>query len=166
MELAAQIVGITAVLLFALSYQPKKRSTIIALNATSRVLYVIQYIMLGAFAGAILDVVGLIAAIIVGQKDKFKHHRKLILILTLLTIVIIGGCTAVVNQNIIDILPIFGVCLQISALWASDTNRIRKLSLIGSPCWLVYNVISKAYGSVLGDIAGIISIIIALLRKQ
>ena len=76
MKLIAQIFGIVAVLLFALSYQPKKRTSIIILNATSRVLYVLQYIMLGAFAGAVLDVMGLIASVIAGQKRKFNDKNK------------------------------------------------------------------------------------------
>ena len=46
LELLAQIVGILAVIIFTLSYLQKKRKNIIIFNATSRVLYIVQYIML------------------------------------------------------------------------------------------------------------------------
>ena len=166
MELAAQIVGIIAVLLFAISYQPKKRAAIITLNATSRVLYVIQYIMLGAFAGAILDVVGLVASVIASQKSKLKNKSTIVLILVLTFIAFVGTLVAILNHSLIDLLPVFGVCLQITALWANNANTIRKISLISAPCWLSYNLISKAYGSVIGDIVGILSICIALIRNK
>ena len=56
----AQVVGLFAVATFLISYQLKKRKNIIVCNAVSRVLYIIQYIMLGAFEGAILDILGVL----------------------------------------------------------------------------------------------------------
>ena len=61
MYIAAQIVGIIAVSTFLLSYQLKKRKNIIMMNATSSVLYVLQYILLGAFEGAALDIMSAFA---------------------------------------------------------------------------------------------------------
>ena len=52
MDILANILGILAVALFVLSYQIKKRNMLIAVNAASRILYVTQYILLGAFEGA------------------------------------------------------------------------------------------------------------------
>ena len=46
-----QIVGILAVATFLLSYQQKNRRAIIILNTVSRILYIVQYILLGAFSG-------------------------------------------------------------------------------------------------------------------
>lgn len=68
MDLASQIIGLMAVAAFLLSYQQKKRSNIIALNAISRCLYVLQYLLLGAFSGAVLDILGTISSIIASKK--------------------------------------------------------------------------------------------------
>ena len=57
MTILATIIGFCAVLMFVLSYQLKSRSGIILFNAGSRILYVTQYILLGAFEGALLDIV-------------------------------------------------------------------------------------------------------------
>ena len=43
------IIGILAVAAFLFSYQQKKRTNIILFNVISRVLYIIQYCLLGAF---------------------------------------------------------------------------------------------------------------------
>ena len=39
----------------------------------------------------------------------------------------------------------------IGAFWMSDEKKIRYVSLIGTPCWFVYNFMSRAYGSAVGD---------------
>ncbi len=48
MKLAGTIVGIIGVALYILSYQFKKRKTIVAVYSLANMLYVIQYILLGA----------------------------------------------------------------------------------------------------------------------
>ena len=58
MKLFANIIGLAAVAMFVLSYQLKTRRGIILFNAGSRVFYVLQYILLGAFEGAVLERLG------------------------------------------------------------------------------------------------------------
>ena len=163
MEIFAQIVGLFAVALFLLSYQQKTRKNIILLNATSRVLYIIQYIMLGAFSGAALDVLGTLASVLAHKKDEgfVKKHLKAVIILVNIGIVVVGLC---LYENIFSLLPIFGVLFHTGAFWISDEKNVRRLSLLGSPFWLVYNLATHAYGSVVGDILSIASIVVAMFR--
>ena len=139
MKLAAQIVGVLAVISFLLSYQQKKRSNIIALNAASRILYIIQYLMLGAFEGAALDILGTVSSIAAQNKDKgfIKRHTKLVLIAVNLVIFASG---MLVYENIFSLFPIVGVILHTSAFWINDEKIIRRVSFLGSPFWLVYNL--------------------------
>ena len=64
MEIIANIIGIFAVVTFVLSYQMKTRKGIVLCNSVSRVLYVVQYLLLFAFEGAVLDIVGIAAAVL------------------------------------------------------------------------------------------------------
>jgi hypothetical protein len=162
-EFFAQIVGLFAVLLFLLSYQQKERKNIITMNAISRVLYIIQYIMLGAFEGAVLDVAGAVASVLAQKKDNpfIKKHLKAVIASVNIAIVAVGLC---LYENIFSLLPIFGVLFHTGAFWISNEKTVRRLSLIGSPFWLAYNLISKAYGSSIGDVLSMISIIIAMFR--
>ena len=163
MKLAAQIVGVLAVISFLLSYQQKKRSNIIALNAASRILYIIQYLMLGAFEGAALDVLGTVSSIAAQNKDKgfIKRHTKLVLIAVNLVIFASG---MLVYENVFSLFPIVGVILHTSAFWINDEKIIRRVSFLGSPFWLVYNLSSLAFGSAFGDVLSMVSIGIAILR--
>lgn len=163
-----QIVGLLAVATFLLSYQQKKRSNIIFLNAVSRCLYILQYFLLGAFAGAVLDILGAVSSVIAGKKHTafVKKHTKAILIGINACIVIAGGVIAIANQSWIDLFSIAGVLLHTSAFWLNDEKIIRRVSLLGSPFWFVYNFVSRAYGSAIGDILTICSILIAMVRHK
>ena len=162
-ELLAQVVGVIAVFLFLLSYQQKNRKNIIIMNALSRILYIVQYIMLGAFSGAALDVLGTVSSVAAEKKDTFfikKHKRLVIAILNLLIV----GVGLLLYENVFSILPIFGVLFHTGAFWLDNEKTVRRLSLIGSPFWLAYNLFSQAYGSAVGDMLSMASIIIAMIR--
>jgi hypothetical protein len=45
-----------------------------------------------------------------------------------------------------------------------SAKAVRILSLIGSPCWLVYNIVEGAIGAIICEIVCEISIIVGILR--
>ncbi len=165
MKLFAQIVGVLAVITFLLSYQQKKRRNIIVLNATSRVLYIIQYIMLGAFEGAALDILGTVSSVCAQNKNKgfIKRYVKAFFILINLVIVAVG---LFLYEDIFSLFPIVGVILHTGAFWITKEKTIRVISFLGSPFWLVYNLANCAYGSALGDALTMLSIGIAIYRYE
>ena len=163
-----QIIGIIAVILFVLSYQIKKRRGIILCNVVSRCLYILQYILLGAFSGAILDVLGVVASVIAEKKDKpfIKKHLRAVIIAIDAVMIIAGVIICIINKSLLDLLPIAGVLLHTRAFWISDERRIRLVSLTGSPFWFVYNFASRAYGSAAGDLFTMVSIVIAMIKYR
>ena len=163
MTVFAQITGLIAVITFLLSYQQKKRENIILWNATSRVLYIIQYLMLGAFEGVALDILGVLSSVLAQKKDSniIKKHFKTFLIGVNLLILAVGLS---LYENIFSLFPIVGVILHTSAFWITEEKTIRIVSFIGSPFWLVYNLASLAFGSAIGDILSMVSIGTAIYR--
>ncbi len=168
MDIIPQIIGLLAVATFLLSYQQKKRSNIIILNVISRCLYILQYLLLGAFAGAVLDILGALSSVIAGKKHTplIKKHTAAILIAVNTCIIFAGAGIALANQSWLDLFSLAGVLLHTSAFWISDEKIIRRVSLLGSPFWFVYNFLSRAYGSAIGDILTICSILIAMFRHR
>ena len=158
-------VGVLAVVLFLLSYQQKTRMRIILFNTVSRVLYILQYILLGAYEGAVLDILGAVSSIVAGRKHVgfVKKHARLLLILIDVVIIGAGIC---LYENVYSLLPIAGVLLHTTAFWIEDEKIIRRVSLAGSPFWFVYNFSEAAYGSALGDLLTIGSILIAMFRYR
>ena len=163
MNLLAQIFGIFAVISFLLSYQQKKRNNIIIWNAMSRCLYIIQYFLLGAFEGAVLDILGTVSSVLAQKKEKrfIGQYSKAVFILINLAILSAG---LALYENVFSLFPIIGVILHTSAFWIDEEKIIRRVSFLGSPFWLVYNLASHAYGSSIGDILTMISIGTAIYR--
>ena len=168
MNMIPQIIGLLAVATFLFSYQQKKRKNIILFNTISCCLYILQYILLGAFSGAVLDILGAISSIIAGKKhtEFIKKHTKVVLISINACIIVAGGIIAIYNKSWLDLFSLTGVLLHTSAFWISSEKIIRRVSLLGSPFWFVYNLLSHAYGSAIGDILTMCSIIIAMIRHK
>ena len=166
--LIPQAVGILAVATFLLSYQQKKRRNIILLNSLSRVLYILQYLFLGAYAGAVLDVLGTLSSLLAAKKGSgfIKKNTAAVLVTVNLVIVAAGLAVCFLSEGPLGLLPIAGVLLHTSAFWLSDERIIRRVSLLGCPFWLGYNLASRAYGSAVGDLLTIVSIFTAMLRYR
>ena len=163
MPVLATVLGVFAVILFVLSYQMKRRSVLIACNAASRILYILQYIALGAFEGALLDVVAFFVSLLCSRSDRgfIKRHFTLTVILSNVAIV---GLGLLVYENVFSLLPILGVIFETLALWLKKERHIRFASLLGAPFWLAYNTISGAYASSVGNVFTLVSITVAIFR--
>ena len=158
--------GLFAVALFVLGYLQKKRSAILALGITSRLLYVVQYLLLGAYAGAVLDVVGAGSGALAQGSDKgfVKKHKKLIFIAVNLLTIVIGIVLFLQSKKPEDFLPLVGILLQTDALWLKKEKHIRLVSIIGCPCWFSYNIITGAYSSCIGDVLSFLALSSSIIR--
>lgn len=168
MKLIPQIIGLLAVAMFLLSYQQKKRTNIILFNVVSRLLYILQYLLLGAFAGAVLDILGAVASVVAGKKHTpfIKKHLTLVIVLMNALIVAAGVAIALVNRSWLDLFSLAGVLLHTGAFWINSEKIIRRISLAGSPFWFIYNFMSHAYGSAIGDLLTMGSILLAMYRHR
>lgn len=163
LEILATAIGAIAAVIFVASYQCKNRQWILLLGAISRVLFIVQYILLGAFSGAVLDLIAIVAAFLAGRKNH-PIIKKLFIPLVVLTHLSILATSIWLYKSIFDIFVLLAATFCIAALWFSRERAIRLVSLCGSPCWLVYNIASMAYFSAVSDTFAILSLLIAIWR--
>ena len=168
LPIVAQIIGFVAVGLYLLSYQLKKRSHIVGVTFVSNIFYVLQYFLLGAFSGAVMDIASTAASFLAARKNapRIKKYTKRVALSTILMIAVIGLAMAIVQRDWIELLPVAGAIFQTIGLWCDNEQSIRKFGLCGAPFWLVYNFISKAYGPALGSAFAMISIVVSLARYR
>ena len=163
MKILANILGLCAVACFVLSYQLKSRRGIILLNAASRILFVSQYLLLGAYEGVLLGAVAFPITLLCKNRERgwIKRHFWLTVILSNLCLIAAGLVT---YRDVYSLLPLLGVTLETLALWPRKESHIRALSLLGVPFWLVYNLHSGAYGASVGNVFALVSLGLAILR--
>lgn len=166
--IVSQVIGLTAVGLYLLSFQFKKRRQIVWCTCLSNALYVLQYLLLGAFSGAVMDFLSTVSSFFAGKKNAswFIRHMKLIAIVNFGMIAAAGVVLAVIQGDAVELIPVAGALLQTGGLWFDDEQTIRKFGLASAPFWLVYNLISQAYGAALGSVLAICSSIIAMVRYR
>ena len=163
MEKIAFAIGLLAVAFFVLSYLQKRRGVILATNLTSRVLYVVQYLLLGAFEGAVLDVLGAASGAVANTDEReFVKKNKRVVFIGINAIIIVAGI--LLYQNIFSLFPLVGILFQTDALWLKKEKYIRIVSMLGCPFWFTYNFVSGAYGSCIGDVLSFAALGISLLR--
>ena len=159
----AHILGILAVATFLWCFQLKSRKNIILVNLISRMLYILQYVLLGAFEGATLDFMGFATSFFAQHKDKpfIKKYFKVIVVGVNILLIIVG---LALYENIYSLFAILGIVFEVTALWLTKEKNIRLLSLAAAPMWLVYNLANGAYFSNFGNVFVMISIGIAMYR--
>lgn len=159
----ANAIGIAAVVVYLLSYQQKTQKKIAAFNMTCRGLYVLQYVLLGAYSGAVLDILCMLALLPAQRKEKawVQKYRIPIILASALALIVAG---LLLDQTIFGLLVIIGCILQMIAFWMDTEKKIRLVCLLACPCWLAYNLSSLAFGSSIGDVMTIVSILIAMFR--
>ena len=156
MKTASLIAGISGVVLYLLCFQLKSAKNILACRLLSSLLYVTQYLLLFAFVGAAMDAAACVTNAFAYKKDApfVKKYKIPIIVITNLGIVAIG---ILLYENVFSLLAIAGVLCESFSGWMKNERLIRLVSLVGVPCWLVYNVAAEAYGSVVGSVLALIS---------
>ncbi len=163
MEILGQIVGIIGIVVLLLGYQQKTRGRIIAVNMTARLLFILQYVLLFAFEGAVMDFAAMISTFIAGKKEMpFVKKYRIPILIAVNGIIVAAGLS--VYENVFSLFPIAAVLFQTCGLWLTKEKNIRRVSILGGPFWFVYNFSCKAYASCVGDLMGMASLLIAMLR--
>ena len=171
MEIIAQGIGIVAMALNIFSFQQKSRSGAIAFQLVGGFLFSINFFMLGAIVGGILNAVAFIRAIIFLNKEKLHADNVYWLIGFIvvyfvsyfLTFTVFGKEPTLINF-VLELLPVIGMIASTLSFRLSDAKSIRKYGLISSPSWLIYNFASGSIGAVICEILSLGSIIIGMIR--
>lgn len=164
----SQIIGLAAVGLYLISYQLRKRKQIVWVTCISNALYVLQYVLLGAFSGAVLDFMSTVSSFFAAKKNDahFKKHKKRLAVFNMFVIAVVGLTSAFLQREWTELIPLSGALLQTGGLWFDNEQTIRKFGLSGVPFWLAYNLISQAYGAALGSLLAVVSIVASMVRYR
>lgn len=172
-EIIAQAVGIVAMAFNILSYQGKKQSTVILLQFFGGTLFAINYLMLGATVGSILNIVGAVRAIVFLFKDRLKTDRLpwfIAFVTSYVTVYILNftvfGKEVTALNLFIEILPVIGMVALTIAYRMKNASDVRKFGMISSPAWLTYNIVVGSWGAILCEIFTLISILIGIFRHD
>ena len=162
----AQAIGLIALLLSLLSFQMKKRKSILLFQMLASLSCAVSLIMLGGIAGGILDVVAFSRTLVFSLSDKYRWAGSRACLFFYFALIILVGILTWEEGSIATLFAILGTLLSTLALYMRSERMIRIISLFVGPCWIIYNLIYSSCFGILNEIIAISSIIIALWRMR
>lgn len=172
-DFTAQAIGILAMLFNILSYQQKKAKGVIGFQLIGCTLFAVNFFMLGAPVGGIMNLVGAFRSIVFVKKDTFRanHIGWLIGFITVyITSYVLTfaafGTPFTLRHAILELLPIIAMTVSTISFRFGDAKIIRRYGLIGSPAWLIYNASNLAVGAIICEVVSLVSIVVGMLRHD
>ncbi|MBQ8550997.1 MAG: YgjV family protein [Clostridia bacterium] len=169
----AQAVGIVAMFFNIISYQSKKQSSVIALQLCGGTLFAVNYLLLGATVGGILNILATVRAIVFLFKDKLKADRlpwlfgfiACFIAIYVLNFTLFGKEPTATNL-IVEILPVIGMTALSIGFRLKNASDVRRCGLVSSPSWLIYNIYAGSWGAIICEIMTLSSIFIGMFRHD
>ena len=172
-EIIAQIIGIFAMAFNIISYQGKKQGTVIALQLVGGTLFAINFLLLGAAVGGILNVIAVVRAILFLLKDKLKTEKLpwfILFLCSYITVYILSftvfGVEPTPFNFVIESLPVIGMTALNVGFRLKNASDVRKCGLVSSPAWLIYNIVAGSWGAILCEAFTLVSIAVGMLRHD
>lgn len=165
----SQIFTIITYLLLALTYYPKKRSSILIIAFLSTVTNAIVYILLDAYTGLAMCGVSILKNIVFlvdemknGKSDKIT--RKDVIILAVIYIITIIS-TIFTYEGPLSLLSVFANVVYIYSCWQRNPITYKLLGIPTEILWVLYNIYIKSIFGIILEIIVLICSIVAYISE-
>lgn len=171
MDIMAQILGLIGMTLNLVSFQLREQKKLIRLQFFSSIIFTVHYWMLGATMGCILNSLGICRAFVFSHKEYAWARRRGWLPLFIVAYAVVYcltftlfGVEPTAYHLLIELLPAIGMTATTIGFFLENATKVRLLSLMNAPTWLVYNILSHSIGGSLTEIFCLISVVIGIIR--
>jgi hypothetical protein len=159
-ELIAQTLGILGSIAYLISFQIKKNRPFFVVQCVGSFLFMLNYLLLGAYTGFMMNTLGVIRAACLAAGGKFQH-KAIPWVLDVIYIV----ATVVTFAGLPSVLVLIAMICSTHALWTKKGNIIRYVQLgVTSPCWLAHNIMVFSIGGVICEVGNMISTVVSIFR--
>lgn len=157
-----QIIGFIGLLSLVLSFQQKSRKNILILMALGQVIFLLHFILLGAWTAAGMNVVGTIRTLVFRSREEKAWAAWKGWPVVFIILFIIAGLWA--RESWLGVLPVIAMVTETTGLWLKNLKRLRIINLFPHPFWFAYNYIKGSWAGVVCEIFVFSSIIVAIIR--
>lgn len=157
-----QGVGYAALLFVVLSFQKKQRSTLLLVMLAGLLLFMLHYSLLGAWTGALMNLIEAGVVFIAYKKDTAKWAQHPAWLYAFIGLYVIFGVVSF--KGWVDILPVVAQAFGAIAVWQTNARAIRFLMLVPRPLWFTYNLVVGSQAGVVAEIFISASVLIGIIR--
>lgn len=160
----AQVIGFIAMACGIISFQSKRRTNILLFQTTSNLLWVVHFLLLGAFSAVLANVIGILRNLVYMQRGKYKFADSKLIPIAFVAIFTVSGILT--YEDPFSLLPMLAMAVATVAFFVRKENLIRWMSLGIAVPWLTYGIYAGSIASAISDGTNLISIIISLIRYR
>lgn len=157
-----QAVGFVGMALCISAFQFKDTRQMLMVQMTGNFIYVIQFILLGAYSGCAILILQVLSSLVLCLENPDKRVWRG------WKWVFAGGivCASVLTwQDIFSIFPSVAAVAFVLTNWTKNGKTIRLWKLLCTgPGWLIYDVYACTWAGVLSELFGIGSTLISIYR--
>ena len=161
-----QLLGFIGISAGLISFHMKKRTGILILQIICCTLFATQLLILSAYSGAIINIIGIIRGVIYSMKEKYKWANSSAVPLVMIVLFIVTGIISSSAEGLIALAPSGAMTIQSIAQFSKEERRIRLISLFASPLWIIYHIFVGSLAGWIGEIFMVISIILAIATHR
>ena len=158
----AQGIGVIAMILAYFIYSARTRKTLLTLKFVSNAMWATHYFMLGAYPGAIMNVINMGRETVFQCKSTKKWAQSPVWVAVF--IIINSSSTVLSWQGWQSALPALGASIAVVGLWCASPLTIRLFSLPSTTCWLIYAAMSGTVSGIICNLIQLFAIFVGLYR--
>ncbi len=168
-KLISEIIGIIAIVENIFIFAMLKQEKILGLKFISDLLWFLNMLCLGAYTGAILNVISMGRETVFYYRDKKRvashfFWLPLFLCLTLLSPTL--ECVGAGRFIWVTLLPTIGSMVMVYALYQKNSKVTKHVALFSQTLWLIYCIYTKNITASVANGLQIISAGIGLMRER
>ena len=158
-----QIIGFASTALFILSFQIKENKKLFFMQLLSFAISTAHYFMIGAITGSGIMLGNVLRCVVMYfYNDKDWARWKV------WPVLLVAGYvtnTVLTWNTWLSILPLIGTLACTYGCWSRNPRTIRMANLLlGSPTWLVYDIVLGSISASIMESLTILSILISIIR--
>lgn len=156
-----RIIGFIGLVLTFAAFQSNKHKNIVIIKLVSEFVFGIQYLIVGAYTGCVLNILGSVRNFTYLKLDeKGKSTRTAMLVfMAVFTVAAIFTW-----DSWLSIFPLVGKLFSTAAYSLKNPRKIRMLNVPTAIMWVVYNVTFHMWEALFADSMSLVSVMIAIVR--
>lgn len=166
-DIIAQAFGIIGMIIIISSFQCRSNKTFFLMQGTGGSMFVINFLLIGAFGGALFNFANLIRGLLFSKNS--KKSWKLAIVEALYAVCFAVSCFLNSDpwQILLTAIPCIGLLIISVFMWQGDPRRIRYAQIAcSSPTWIVHNIFNFSLGGLICECFNMVSSAIFLVRQK
>lgn len=161
MQIAIRFFGIVGLILCVIPFQFKKHKQIVLCKMISEISFAVQYILMGAYTGALVDMVSGLRNFLFYKFVEKKRSTTPLIVLFSAIVIILG----IISWNgVMSLLPVVAKILTTISYGMKNEKLLRYITLPSCIFWILYNSMVGGWEALIGDFLALCSILIAIYK--